>query len=246
MDATILQTFFVRRIDQTFDTTDAVVGIYAFSSSVNRVKLFNTVGLLYTWVASSSFSQTFAWWVDYGYILSVKLKTNVDTVLLKSDGTLGASLSTVGNCVARINWTTGVVTFRGFIVADPGGGGLFPIIGYVLTPPAIPGGAWTATSVSATGTGYVSSASCMGAVMRAHNGAGGNKLIEWYDGIALQTWISGQNTTPEFFGLIDGYSDDDVYIKMHTILNTGAYLSASWDEFSIGKPITEIGEINPD
>lgn len=250
MDATILQTFFVRRVDQTFDTTDAVVGIFAFSSSSNRTKLFNTTGLLYTWAKGATLSQVFAWWADYGYILSFKQKTQYETVLLKSDGTLGTAESLVGDCVARVNWGTGVVTFRGFVGDDPAalvGAGLFPIVGYVFTPPAAPGGGWSATAVSSsTATGYVSSQACMGGVIRSHTNAGAQKLIEWYDGVALQTWTSGQNTTPEFFGLIDGYSGDKVYVKMHTILNTGAYLSASWDEFSIGKPITEIGEINPD
>lgn len=245
MDATILQTFFVRRIDQTFDTTDAVVGIYAFNAAENRFKLFDTSGLLYTGNVACQFNQIFAWWADYGYIIVSNQELTASTLkLLKSDGTSDASIAFRTNVTARVNRLTGAVVFYAFSII----GSLVPessLLAQEYIPPAAPGGVWTRNDINITGTTKTNYESCIGGVICSNKDGIGQKIIDWYDGIAKKTWIVGHDTVPEFFGLVDGDSTDKIYIKQNTILYKGAYLSVSWDEFSIGKPITEIGEINP-
>ena len=141
---------------------------------------------------------------------------------MKNDGSGATVYNLLTDMVARVDWGAGTVTFAAFVRKDPGGAYL-PVIGYTFIPPAAPGGAWTANTITTTGGAYVSSEGCIGGLMRTYNRAGtGKKVIEWHDGLALYDWTVGHNTTPEFFGLVDGYSGDNVYIKQHTILNLGA------------------------
>lgn len=250
MDATIVRTFFVRRRNQTFDTTDAVVGIYiVIATGIPNPKIFTSCGLITTIAYGANvwtFSQIFCWY-ENGYIISsASNEITGITVLVRSDGVIQAYQETQ-TITARLNRTTDALTF--FATREEDIASVVTAvntIGFTFTPPAALLGAWAITTISDTVAlaSNTTIKATIGGIVKAGLTATPYQYLLWTDGITQKEFSVGHGTIPEFFGYIDGDTDDEIFFKMHTIMYEGSYVSASWDRFSNGASVTEIGEID--
>lgn len=114
--------------------------------------------------------------------------------------------------------------------------------GYIFTPPASDGLAWTlAPQMDNSIGGTISKRNItFGGFALANN----TSYLSFYNWSSVRSWNIFQPETPEIYGDL-WPSLTDFALKTHTIGGVGSYLSASFDPDGIGAPITEIGEISP-